>query len=74
MHPDDIKEHRRQHIPVFNDNKMKLGIFGQNCSYGCTITHAESTFEPTYEHSVLIAQQADDLGFELEGLWREHRF
>ena len=73
MHPDDIKEHRRQHIPVFNDNKMKLGIFGQNCSYGCTITHAESTFEPTYEHSVLIAQQADDLGFELlvpVGRWK----
>ena len=73
MHPDDLKDYRRTHVPVFNDNKMKLGIFGQNCSYGCTITHAESTFEPTYKHNVLISQQADDLGFELlvpVGRWK----
>ena len=72
-HPDDIKEWRRQHVPVFNDNKLKLGIFGQNCSNGCTITHAETTFEPTYEHSVKISQLADDLGLELlvpVGRWK----
>ena len=72
-HPDDIREWRRQHVPVFNDNKLKLGIFGQNCSHGCTITHAESTFEPTYEHNVKISQLADDLGLELlvpVGRWK----
>ena len=72
-HPDDIREWRRQHVPVFNDNKLKLGIFGQNCSHGCTITHAESTFEPTYEHDVKISQLADDLGLELlvpVGRWK----
>lgn len=72
-HPDDYKEWRRQHVPVFNDNKLKLGIFGQNCSHGCTITHAESTFEPTYEHNVKISQLADELGLELlvpVGRWK----
>ncbi|MCS6926476.1 MAG: LLM class flavin-dependent oxidoreductase, partial [Candidatus Binatia bacterium] len=69
----EVTEYRRKHVPVFNDNKMKLGVFGQNCSYGCTISHAETTFEPTYAHSVSIAQQADALGFELlvpVGRWR----
>ncbi len=72
-HLDDIKEWRRRHVPVFNDNKLKLGIFGQNCSNGCTITHAETTFEPTYEHSLKISQLADDLGLELlvpVGRWK----
>ena len=73
MHADDIREYRAKHVPVFNNNKMKLGIFGQNCSFGCTITHAESTFEPTYEHNLKISQQADKLGFELlvpVGRWK----
>jgi len=65
MNATELREYRRQHLPVFNDNKMKLGVFGQNCSNGCTISHAETTFEPTYKHSVAIAQKADALGFEL---------
>ncbi len=72
-HADDIKEWRHGHVPVFNDNKLKLGIFGQNCSNGCTITHAQTSFEPTYEHSVKISQLADELGLELlvpVGRWK----
>ena len=65
MNSTELMEYRRKHVPVFNDNKMKLGIFGQNCSNGCTISHAETTFEPTYQHSVAISQKADALGFEL---------
>ena len=73
MHPDDIQAWRRQHVPVYNENRLKLGIFGMNCSNGCTITHAATTFEPTYEHNVKIAKLADDLGFELlvpVGRWK----
>jgi dimethylsulfone monooxygenase len=44
MRATELMEYRREHIPVFNDNKTKLGIFGQNCSNGCTISHAETTF------------------------------
>jgi alkanesulfonate monooxygenase SsuD/methylene tetrahydromethanopterin reductase-like flavin-dependent oxidoreductase (luciferase family) len=68
-----VLEYRRQNVPVYNDNKMKLGVFGQNVSHGCTITLAETTFEPTYEHSAEIAKKADALGFELlvpVGRWR----
>ncbi len=67
------RDERRLALPVFNGNCMKLGVFGQNVSHGCCITLAETTFEPTYEHSVKIARKADALGFELlvpVGRWR----
>ena len=73
MNATELQEYRRKHVPVYNANKMKLGIFGQNCSNGCTITHAETTFKPTYKHNVEISQKADNLGFELlvpVGRWR----
>ncbi|MCC6708972.1 MAG: LLM class flavin-dependent oxidoreductase [Gammaproteobacteria bacterium] len=72
-HPDDIRAWRRAHVPVFNDNKLKLGIFGMNCSNGCTITHAPTSFEPTYQHNVKIAKLADRIGLELlvpVGRWK----
>jgi alkanesulfonate monooxygenase SsuD/methylene tetrahydromethanopterin reductase-like flavin-dependent oxidoreductase (luciferase family) len=72
-HPDDIAKWRERNVPMFNKNRFKLGVFGLNCSYGCTISHAETTFEPTFEHNVKIAQLADSLGLELllpVGRWR----
>jgi hypothetical protein len=32
--------------PLFNDNKLKLGIFASNCSNACAMTLAETSFEP----------------------------
>ena len=60
-HPDDVGAWRREHVPVYNENRIKLGIFGTNCSNGCTITHAETTFVPTYEHNALWRRPANDL-------------
>ncbi|MGE0858418.1 MAG: LLM class flavin-dependent oxidoreductase [Gammaproteobacteria bacterium] len=73
VHPDDLLAWRRTHVPLFNDNPLKLGIFGQNCSNGCTITHAPTSFEPTYAHNVAISRLADRLGLELlvpVGRWK----
>ena len=50
--------------PMFNDQKMKLGLFGTNCSYGLVMSHAPSTYEVTWAHTKEIAQRADALGFE----------
>jgi len=72
-HPDDIRAWRRAHVPAFNANKLKLGIFGQNCSNGCTITHAPTSFEPTYAHNVKLSQLADRAGLEMlvpVGRWK----
>jgi len=55
---------RRTTNPMFNDQKMKLGLFGTNCSYGLIMSHAPTTYEATWAHTREIAQRADALGFE----------
>jgi len=55
---------RRQTNPMFNDQKMKLGLFGTNCSYGLIMSHIDSTYRVTWEHTREIARRADALGFE----------
>jgi dimethylsulfone monooxygenase len=50
--------------PLFNDNKLKLGIFGSNCSNACAMTLAETSFEPTWEKNVEIAHMLEAGGFE----------
>ncbi len=50
--------------PMFNDQKMKLGLFGTNCSYGLIMSHAPTTYEATWKHTLEIAKRADALGFE----------
>ena len=39
---------RRQTNPMFNDQKMKLGLFGTNCSYGLIMSHIDSTYRVTW--------------------------
>jgi alkanesulfonate monooxygenase SsuD/methylene tetrahydromethanopterin reductase-like flavin-dependent oxidoreductase (luciferase family) len=73
LHPDDVHEWRRRHVPVYGPDRMKLGVFGTNVSHGCTITMAETSFRPTFEHNLAIARRAESLGFELlvpVGRWR----
>ncbi|NPD16109.1 LLM class flavin-dependent oxidoreductase [Xinfangfangia sp. D13-10-4-6] len=55
---------RAANNPMFNDNKLKLGIFGSNCSNACAITMAETSFEPTFEKNLEIARMLESSGFE----------
>ncbi len=55
---------RRSTNPMFNQNKMKLGLFDTNCSYGLIMSHIESSYKVTWEHTREVAQRADALGFE----------
>ncbi|MEJ8278112.1 LLM class flavin-dependent oxidoreductase [Pseudonocardia spirodelae] len=57
-------EHPRTGPSIFNDQKMKLGLFGSNCSGGLCMTEAETSYEITWEHTRSIAQKADRLGME----------
>ncbi len=50
--------------PMFNDNKLKLGIFGANCSNACAITTAETSFAPTFEKNLQIVDMLEESGFE----------
>jgi FMNH2-dependent dimethyl sulfone monooxygenase len=54
----------REGNPLWNDNKMKLGIFGANVSNGCAMTMAEGRLETTWPNTKLISLIADRAGFE----------
>ncbi|WP_340265340.1 LLM class flavin-dependent oxidoreductase [Sphingobium mellinum] len=59
--------------PIFNDNKMKLGVFGFNASNGCAVTMAPERHIPDWDRDLLMAQAADRMGFEALvplGRWR----
>ncbi len=64
MNADDIDAWRRAHVPLFNDNRMKIGVFGTNVNGGGTISRAPTSFEPTFAHNLEIARQAEAAGFE----------
>ncbi|RLA12856.1 MAG: hypothetical protein DRQ52_07260, partial [Gammaproteobacteria bacterium] len=50
--------------PMFNSNRLKLGVFGTNVSNGCAVSLAQTSFEPTFEHNLQIAEKAERYGFE----------
>ncbi|MDB5410905.1 MAG: Alkanesulfonate monooxygenase [Rhodospirillales bacterium] len=50
---------RREHNPLFNDNKLKLGLFGVNVSNGCAITTIEGRHNVTWPTNLSIARTAD---------------
>lgn len=60
----DTRELRRATNPLFNDNKMKLGVFGHNVGHGCAITLAEGHFETTWPAARAISAIADEAGLE----------
>ena len=55
---------RRMLNPLFNNNKLKLGLFGVNVSNGCAITTIEGRHEVTWPTCLAIAQTADRHGYE----------
>ena len=50
--------------PSFNDNRLKLGVFGHNVSNGCAITTVAERHMPTWENTLAVSQAADTDGFE----------
>lgn len=49
--------------PIFNSNRLKLGIFGTNGKGGAQ-TLAPEAYKPTWKASVDTARMADEAGFE----------
>jgi FMNH2-dependent dimethyl sulfone monooxygenase len=60
-----VEEYRRCNVPLYNNQKLKLGLFGTNCSQGLTMTEAPTTYVPTWEHTLKVAQRADEIGMEI---------
>ena len=59
--------------PLFNKNRMKLGVMAFNCSHGSTVTTAENSWRMTWEENKQLAQMVDGSGMEVllpVGRWK----
>jgi len=61
-------------------NRLKLGLFGANCSSGRAVTLVPERWSGSWPDCLRLARMADDAGIEfyaadrpMEGLWRRHR-
>lgn len=50
--------------PMFNDNKLKLGIFSANCSGGLAVTKVEERWKNNWENNIELVRQCDEAGLE----------
>jgi len=48
----------------FGDNKFKLGLFGINCSGGCSLSSAPEAWQANWPEMVQVAQMGDEAGIE----------
>src|SRR4030095_16956419 len=49
---------------LFNDNRLKLGVFGLNVSNGCAATTAQGQLQPTSQNNLDLAVMAARCGIE----------
>ncbi|MBN8940306.1 MAG: LLM class flavin-dependent oxidoreductase [Rhizobiales bacterium] len=73
MNREELREYRRQNIPIFNDQKLKLGVFAMNCSGGSVITTLPTEHQMSWQQNRRIVQIADRMGLEVAlpiGRWK----
>ena len=49
---------------MFNGNRLKLGIFAQNCSSGMAATRVPERWDASWENNLALARMADEAGIE----------
>ena len=49
---------------MFNANRLKLGIFAQNCSSGMAATRVPERWDASWENNLALARMADEAGIE----------
>jgi FMNH2-dependent dimethyl sulfone monooxygenase len=54
----------RDRITFRTANKLKLGLFGSNCSSGRSVTMVPERWSGSWPDNLRLAQMADDAGFE----------
>ncbi|HVA15825.1 MAG TPA: LLM class flavin-dependent oxidoreductase [Stellaceae bacterium] len=60
-------------IASFSLNKLKLGLFGSNCSSGRAATRVPERWSASWDDNLALARMADDAGMDLMlpiGRWR----
>ncbi len=54
----------RDRMAMYTDNKLKLGLFGSNCSSGRAVTQVPERWTGSWEDNLKLAQMADEAGIE----------
>jgi dimethylsulfone monooxygenase len=60
-----LAEYRARHVPLYNAQPLKLGVFATNFSNHILCSTVPSSYEMTWPHSLDIARQVDRMGFEV---------
>lgn len=55
---------KRVSSSMFNNNKLKLGVFASNCSSGMAITKVPERWDASWENNLRLARLSDDAGIE----------
>jgi FMNH2-dependent dimethyl sulfone monooxygenase len=51
-------------LDMYSGNKLKLGLFGANCSSGRAVTMATQRWSGTWNENLALARMAEDVGIE----------
>jgi alkanesulfonate monooxygenase SsuD/methylene tetrahydromethanopterin reductase-like flavin-dependent oxidoreductase (luciferase family) len=68
-----LAEYRAEHVPLFNKQPVKLGLFSINASGNVFFSDVPGRYDVSWAHSTAVAKIADDIGFEAfvpVGRWR----
>src|SRR6187431_1229883 len=63
----------RQRMAMYNNNKLKIGLFGSNCSSGRAVTQVPERWTGNWEDNLALARMADAAGIEFilpVGRWK----
>jgi alkanesulfonate monooxygenase SsuD/methylene tetrahydromethanopterin reductase-like flavin-dependent oxidoreductase (luciferase family) len=63
----------RDRMAMYNDNALKIGLFGSNCSSGRAVTLVPERWTGSWEDNLALARMADDAGIEFilpVGRWK----
>ena len=53
----------RPNCPLLGGHKLKLGLFGTNCSYGLCVSTAPTNYRATWERTLTIVLDAQGARF-----------
>ena len=61
MPPDASMQDR---IAMYNANRLKIGLFGPNCSSGRAVTTVPERWSGSWEDNLALARMADEAGID----------
>jgi len=54
----------QRNAALLNGNRLRLGLFGANCSSGRTYAALPERWEASWENNLRLAQMGDEIGIE----------